>query len=275
MRRGPALLAALAFAVLAPAAGAGARAARPAADRGGDLTVFAAASLAGAFHDVARAFERAHPGVHVRLNLAGTQALVAQIEEGAAADVFAAADEQWMEAMKAHHRIDGEPALFARNRLVVIVPRSNPGRIGKLADLARPGVKVVIGADNVPVGRYGREMLGRLAALPGFGADFAARVLARVVSQEENVKGVVGKVQLGEADAGVCYRSDVTPAVARAVRVIEIPDSANVVASYPIAVVAGAAHAALARAFVARVLGPEGRRALERNGLEAAAAGPP
>lgn len=238
-----------------------------AATSGTTLGVFAAASLAGAFGDIARDFERAHAGVRVQLNLAGTQVLVAQIDQGAKADVFASADPQWMATLKEHGRVDGDPALFAHNRLVVIVPRTNPARIGRLADLARPGVKFVIGVESVPVGRYGREMLAKLGGLPGSGNDFTRRALANVVSQEENVKGVVGKVQLGEADAGVCYRSDVTLSVARLVRVIEIPAEANVIADYPIAVVAGAPHADLAREFVAKVLGTQGQRALERNGL--------
>jgi molybdate transport system substrate-binding protein len=243
-------------------------ASRPAsAAPGTTLGVFAAASLAGAFGDIARAFERAHAGVRVQLNLAGTQMLVAQIEQGAKADVFASADAQWMATLKEHGHVEGEPRRFARNRLVVIVPRTNPARIGKLADLARPGVKFVIGVESVPVGRYAREMLARLGAEPGFDGDFARRALANVVSQEENVKGVVGKVQLGEADAGICYRSDVTASVARLVRVIEIPAEANAIADYPIAVVAGAPHADLAREFVAQVLAAEGQRALERNGL--------
>jgi molybdate transport system substrate-binding protein len=231
------------------------------------VSVFAAASLAGAFGEVARGFERTHAGVHVQLNLAGTQVLVAQIEQGARADVFASADAQWMATLKEHGHLDGEPQLFAHNRLVLIVPRTNPARIGKLADLARPGVKLVIGVEWVPVGRYGREMLAKLGAQPGYGDAFVRRALANVVSQEENVKGVVGKVQLGEADAGVCYRSDVTPPVARLVRVIEIPAEANVIADYPISLVAGAPHADLAREFVAKVLAADGQRVLERNGL--------
>lgn len=242
-----------------------------AAAAGAPLRVFAAASLAGAFGDLSRQFEHAHPGVRVQLNLAGTPQLAAQIEQGAKADVFASADEAWMKRLAEHGRIDGEPARFARNRLVVIVPRTNPGRIARLEDLAKRGVKLVVGAEAVPVGHYSREMLANLGARPGFGGDFARRVLANVVSEEENVKGVVGKVQLGEADAGICYRSDVTPAVARLVRVIEIPDAANVLASYPIAVVAGAEHGDAARAFVALVLSDQGQRALTRNGLLPAA----
>lgn len=235
------------------------------------LVVFAAASLGGPFGDIARGFERDHPGVRVRLNLAGTQQLAAQIEQGAWADVFASADDRWMAELVAKCRIDGEPARFAGNRLVVIVPLTNPGRIGRLQDLSRRGVKLVIGADAVPVGRYGREMLAKLSATPGFAPDFAKRALANVVSEEENVRGVVGKVQLGEADAGICYRSDVTGALARRVRVIEVPAGANVVATYPIVVLGDAPQRELARAFVKRVLAPEGQRTLERHGLIPAA----
>src|SRR6266540_2943795 len=178
------------------------------------LHVFAAASLAEAFEQIAREFERAHPEARVQLNLAGSQQLATQIEQGAAADVFASADRRWMDYLVERGRVAGEPAVFARNRLVVIVPRTKPARIGRLQDLARPGVKLVLGAEAVPVGKYSREVLQNLSRSEAFDAAFARRVLANVVSEEENVKSVVGKVQLGEADAGLCYRSDVTRAVA-------------------------------------------------------------
>jgi molybdate transport system substrate-binding protein len=231
------------------------------------VSVFAAASLADAFAEIARSFERAHPGVHVRLNLAGSQQLEAQLEQGAAADVFASADERWMTTAREHSLVAGEPQVFARNRLVAIVPRTNPARIGRLQDLARPGVKLVLGADAVPVGRYAREVLQNLSRATGFDPGYAKRALANLVSEEENVKSVVAKVQLGEADAGFCYRSDISPAVARFVRAIPIPDSANVVASYPIALVAGAAEPESAREFIALVLSPAGQQVLARRGL--------
>jgi molybdate transport system substrate-binding protein len=163
--------------------------------------------------------------------------------------------------------LSGEPSIFAKNRLVVIIPRTNPARIQRLQDLARGGVKLVIGADAVPVGRYGRAVLRNLALDPAFGRDFAALTLRNVVSEEENVKSVVGKVQLGEADAGIVYRSDVTAAVARFIHVIEIPESANVIASYPIALVKDARESDTARAFVDLVLSRDGQRILERRGL--------
>ena len=231
------------------------------------LSVFAAASLAEAFGEIAREFERAHPGVRVQLNLAGSQQLATQIEQGAAADVFASADTRWMDEARDRSLIAGADSIFARNRLIVIVPRTNPARIGRLQDLARRGVKLVLGAEAVPIGRYSREVLRNLSRDPAAGADFVTRVLANVVSEEDNVKSVVGKVQLGEADAGLVYRSDVTPAVSRFVHFIVIPDSANVVARDPIAVVRGAPHPELARQFVALVLESAGQRAIERHGL--------
>jgi molybdate transport system substrate-binding protein len=231
------------------------------------LQVYAAASLADAFTELGHALERGHPGLVVRTNFAGSQQLATQIEQGAAADVFAAADERWMNYVADRGLLAGEPARFARNRLVVIVPKSNPARIRRLQDLARGGTRLVIGADAVPVGHYSRIVLRNLSGDAAFGADFAARTLRNVVSEEENVKSVAGKVQLGEADAGIVYRSDVTPAVARYLQVIEIPDAANVLAAYPIAMLKAAKHAELARAFVELVRSPDGQRVLEKHGF--------
>jgi molybdate transport system substrate-binding protein len=163
--------------------------------------------------------------------------------------------------------VEGDAAVFARNRLVVIVPRANPARIGSLQNLTRRGTKVVMAAEAVPAGKYSREALQHLAGAPGFPPEYDRRVLANVVSQEENVKAVVAKVQLGEADAGLVYRSDVTPAVGRYVRIFEIPDAYNVIASYPIAVLKAARNAEAARQFVDLVSGEAGQRVLQRHGL--------
>ena len=239
------------------------------------LQVFAAASLSEAFRELAHGLEAARPGLTVRISLAGTQQLVAQLEQGAVADVLASADERWMSYAKAQGLVSGEPVTFARNRLVVIVPKSNPARIGKLQDLSRGGVKIVIASDAVPVGHYSRTVFRNLSRAEGFPSDFATRALRNVVSEEENVKSVVSKVQLGEADAALVYRSDVTPAVARYVRLFEIPDSANVIASYPIALLKdGPAHDA-AKAFIDLVLSANGQRVLEQHGLMPVAANAP
>jgi len=252
-----------AWLVVALALAAGA--CRPPAAR--TLTVFAAASLGTAFAELGRTVERSRPGLSIRFNFAGSQQLAAQLEHGAPADVFATADERWMRYAVARGLVAGEPAVFARNRLVVVVPESNPGRIERLQDLARPGVKLVLAADAVPAGRYARRALHRLAKAPGFPPDYARRALANLVSDEENVRAVVARVQLGEADAGLAYRSDVTPAVAPHVRALELPAGHDELAEYPIAVLAAAADTTDARAFMDAVLGPEGQRVLERHGL--------
>ena len=231
------------------------------------LTVFAAASLTDAFTELGRRFEVTHPGVRVRFNFAGSQQLALQIQQGAHADVFASADQRWMTAVAERGLLLEDPVTFAGNRLVVILPRSNPGSVSRLEDLARVGVKLVIAADAVPIGRYTKEVLGRLAAVPGFDPAYDVRVLRNVVSYEDNVKGVVAKVRLGEADAGVVYQSDATGPGSERLSVLEIPESANVLATYPLAVLRGSSAPALARAFTETVLSPEGQGILAGWGL--------
>lgn len=231
------------------------------------VTVFAAASLTEPFRELGIRFERSHPGLTVRFNFAGSQQLALQLQQGAQADVFASADERWMQAVRDSGLTGEAPRIFTRNRLVVIIPRTNPGKIQRLEDLARPGLKLVLAAEAVPVGRYSRQALGRLAQQPGFGSDYANRVLANVVSLEENVKGVVAKVQLGEADGGIVYQSDVTTSVNREVLPLAIPDAGNVIASYPIASLKASASSALAGEFLTLVFSPEGQRTLAQFGL--------
>jgi molybdate transport system substrate-binding protein len=236
-----------------------------------ELTVFAAASLSGAFQELGTTFERAHPGTRVRFNFAGSQQLAVQLEHGAAADLFASADERWMSYVAERELLADAPRLFAHNRLVAIVPKTNPARIGTLQDLAKRGVKVVIAAEAVPVGAYSRQALANLARASGFPEGYDRRVLANVVSQEENVKAVVSKVQLGEADAGIVYVSDATGNAARHLRVLAIPEAQNVIADYPLAVLSSAKAPAAAAAFAELVLGDEGQRVLQRHGLIPAA----
>lgn len=235
------------------------------------INVFAAASLKDAFTEAGAVLARRRPGFAARFNFAGSQQLALQITQGAEADVFAAADERSIDAVAGKGMLAGAPVVFARNRLVVLTPAANPGRVSRLEDLATPRLKLVLAAEAVPVGRYSREALARLGGAPGFGADFAARVLRNVVSEEDNVKAVVAKVQLGEADAGIAYVSDVTPGVRRVVRLVPIPDAYNVIAAYPIAVLAASRRKADARAFVDFILSADGQRLLGRHGLLAAA----
>jgi molybdate transport system substrate-binding protein len=231
------------------------------------LTVYAAASLTEAFGELGRTFEAAHPGTTVRFSFAGSQQLALQLEQGGSADLFASADQRWMDYATEKGLVVGETPVFARNRLVVIIPRTNPARITRLEDLTRRGTKLVVAAEAVPAGKYTREALTRLAATPGYPESYDQKVLANVVSQEENVKSVVSKVQLGEADAGVVYRSDVTPAVSRYVTLLDIPDDANVIAQYPIGVTKAAADPEAARQFIELVVSDAGQRVLQQHGL--------
>lgn len=231
------------------------------------LTVFAAASLTDAFKAIETAFEDAHPGIDMVFSFGGSSTLAAQILEGAPADVFASANREQMQRLNDAGLLAGQAAVFARNRLVLITPRDNPAGIHTVADLARGGIKLVLAATGVPVRAYTDQMLNAAAAQPEFGADFYTRVLANVVSEEDNVRRVAAKVALGEADAGIVYASDATADLAGQVLVIPIPDALNVVAEYPVAVVARTAHSAEARAFVDFVLSAEAQSVIQQAGL--------
>ncbi len=230
------------------------------------LTVFAAASLTDAFGEIGKAFESAHPGVTVNFNFAGSQTLRTQLEEGATADVFASANHTEMDnAVQANLIQKTAPQDFLANELVVILPANNPADVQSLQDLARPGLKVVLAAEVVPAGKYARQMLDKLGQDAAFGADFSAKVLANVVSNENDVKQVVSKVQLGEADAGIVYVSD--SIAAPELKTIQIADQFNVIAKYPIAILDKAPYPDLAAEFVAYVLSPEGQAALKKWGF--------
>lgn len=230
----------------------------------GEVRVFAAASLQRVFTAAA-----AEIGAAPRLtfNFAGSQQLALQLSQGAQGDVFASADERWMLDAEKHGLLAAPARIFARNQLVVITPAGNPGRIDRLEDLARPGVKVVLAADAVPAGRYSREALKKLGSAGGLGDGYAAGVLANVVSEEENVEAVATKVQLGEADAGIVYTSDLSPQRRAALRSLEIPAAANVTAAYYIAPLKSAADPDGARAFIAWLGSDPGRRLIAENGF--------
>lgn len=226
------------------------------------LTVFAASSLTDAFEDIAADFEANHPGVDVLFNFASSSDLATQLAEGAPADVFASANNTQMMAAREAGRIAGRPRVFARNRLVLIVPADNPAGITTLGDLANEGVQLVIAAPDVPVRTYTNTMLERMAADPTFGEDYRTAFMANVVSEEQNVRQVSAKVALGEADAGLVYVSDVTPDIADTVMTIHIPDELNTIATYPIGITDDAANPALARAFVNYVFSDAGQATL-------------
>lgn len=230
------------------------------------LTVYAAASLTNAFGEIAERYEANHPGVTLTFNFAGSNQLAAQIGAGAPADVFASANPEQMDAAVATGRIDADaPAIFVTNRLVVIYPADNPGNLTSLQDLSKPDILLVLAAEEVPVGRYSLEFLAAASADPAFGESFQSDVLANVVSYEENVRAVLNKVSLGEADAGIVYASDLvgTDGVSQ----IDIPDALNSIARYPIAVLNDSSHQAVAPSFVDFVLSAGGQQILAGYGF--------
>jgi len=231
------------------------------------VTVFAAASLTDAFNQIKADFEAANPNAKLSINYAGSPTLRTQLAQGAKVDVFASADTANMAGAQSDGTIEGQPSIFAHNKLTVVIPAGD-SKVGTLQDLAKSGTKIVIELPAVPAGAYSRQALDKMSQDPAFGPDFSAKVLANVVSQEPDVKSVLSRIQLGEADAGVLYVSDAAaPAVKDKVKTIAIPDRFNVVADYPLAVVKDAPNPAGARAFLAYVLSPAGQAALEKNGL--------
>ncbi|MCA9539427.1 MAG: molybdate ABC transporter substrate-binding protein [Myxococcales bacterium] len=236
----------------------------PAPEARTPLAVFAASSLTEAFADLEQGFEATHPEVDVQLTFAGSQVLRLQIEQGAAADVFASANEQHMRAL-VDAGLVGETHAFAANALVVIVPLG-PGHIERFEQLAE-AQRVVVGTENVPVGRYAGAMLDKARA--AYGDAFAAAVRAHIVSEESNVRLLRAKVELGEADAAVVYGTDASPRV----RVVAIPAALNVRATYPIAAVSKSPHATEAAQFIEYVRSPAGQGLLRRHGFLPADAG--
>lgn len=232
----------------------------------GTLTIYAAASLTDAFGEVQQMLEDANPDLSIEFNFAGSQALATQLLEGAPADVFASANNAQMTVAVDGGRVEAEPVTFIRNRLAIIVPADNPANIQEPADLANEGIKMVVANPDVPVGNYTLQILDTMSADPAFGADFRSRVEANIVSQESNVRQVVTKIQLGEADAGVVYVSDVTPDVRADVQIVEIPEAFNVIATYPIAVVADG-NTQLGQAFIDFILSASGQKVLEDWGF--------
>jgi len=224
------------------------------ATRAKTVSVFAAASLTSAFQAIAEAFEHDHGGVTVRLNSAGSPTLVQQIRDGAPADVFASADELTMHKLEEIGELAGTPVIFARNTLQLAVAPGNPKRITGLADLAKTGLVIALCGPTVPCGRYATDAFAK------------AGMTVPAASQELDVKAVLSKVAMGEADAGIVYATDVRAGGTK-VQGIDIPASTNVVARYPIAALKNAADPATAAAFVEFVLSRHGQQVLAGFGF--------
>lgn len=232
----------------------------------GNLTIYAATSLTDAFDALAHAYEQSHPDVAIRLNFANSATLAAQIAAGAPADVFASANEFQMAAVIENGRAAEEQVvIFAHNRLIVIVPADNPADIRSVGDLAVDGVLLVLAASGTPIRGYTDAMLASHKA--EYGDDFSERVRRNLVSEERNVRQVVARVALGEADAGVVYQSDARGAVASQLGVIPIDARHNQLASYPIAPLSDAAAPGLAHAFIKYLGSAEALRILADYGF--------
>jgi len=231
------------------------------------LNVFAAASLTDAFNEIGTQFASEHGGSDVVFNFAGSNQLATQIGEGAPADVFASANKKQMDvAIDSGRIVSGTQETFVRNRLVVVTPADNPAELVSLQDLAKPGIKIVLAAKEVPVGQYALDFLDKAEADGSQGTGFKDAVLANVVSYEENVRSVLAKVALGEADAGIVYTSDAAVSEGE-VQQIEIPDALNTIATYPIATLNDSPNPELAQQFVDYVLAPAGQQVLEKYGF--------
>jgi molybdate transport system substrate-binding protein len=232
------------------------------------LQVFAAASLTEAFNELGRDFARQQRGVQVQFNFAGSQQLVQQLQQGVQADVFASANLSQMRLVVEQGLVISETVqVFASNQLAVALAPGNPAGIEDLAHLSQPGVRLVLAAPEAPAGIYTQELLLRLAGYPTFGPWYREAVLDNVVSYETNVKAVLEKVQLGEADAGILYASDVQGKDAPQLESFIVPPEVNPRIRYPIAPLVGAAQPELAQVFIDFVLSEQGQKVLAEHGL--------
>ncbi|WP_406455993.1 molybdate ABC transporter substrate-binding protein [Streptomyces sp. NBC_00876] len=217
-----------------------------------DLTVLAAASLTDVFKTAGAAYEKENPGTKVTFSFAGSQQLAAQVKQGSPADALVTADTKTMDGLKSD---TGSPTVIAKNRLVIATGKGNPEKIDDLKDLADTGLKVVLAAPEVPVGRYSKQILD------------AQKIDVKPVSQELDVRSVLSKVELGEADAGLVYKTDVATATDK-VDAVDIPDAQNAVASYPAATLKTSEHSAAAAAFVKWLSSPEAQKILANAGFQ-------
>ena len=229
-----------------------------------ELNVFAAASLREVFQTIALTFEKQHPNLKVRFNFAGSQDLRVQIEHGAKADVFASADWKNMKSLAGQGLVVA-PAVFASNLPVVVVPKNNPAKVTTFADLSKV-TRLVVGAPEVPVGAYTETIFAAAEKL--YGKAFGEKLRANVRSRELNVRQVLTKVAMGEADAGIVYKTDALTMPDK-VQIVEVPPAIDVVAEYPMATLKAAPHTDLARDFVRLVLSKEGEKVLTSAGFSA------
>ncbi len=237
----------------------------PSAAAGGELVIYAAASLKGALDQAKVAYETANAGTTLTISTDSSSALATQIEQGAPADVFLSADTTNPQKLVDKGLTDGDPVTFATNKLTIIVPTANPAGVASPMDLAKSGVKVIAAGDEVPITKYATQLVDNLAKEAGYPADFTAAYAGNVVSKEDNVKAVVAKIELGEGDAGIVYVTDAK--ASDKVTPIDVPDAANVPATYDGVVVKASRNVAGAKAFLDWFAGPDGQAILSDLGF--------
>ncbi|MBA2712312.1 MAG: molybdate ABC transporter substrate-binding protein [Rubrobacteraceae bacterium] len=237
--------------------------------QGGTLTILAASSLTDAFGELGTTFEKQNQGTTVKASFGASSDLLAQIQQGAPADVFASAAEEEMNAAEKDGLVEGKPEVFVKNREVIMVPKDNPANINSLKDMSMPDIKLVLAAKDVPAADYAIEILGK--ADKQYGSGFKKKVLSNVVSREADVRASVNRVVVGDADATFGYASDYTPDIRDKVKVIPIPPDLNIIATYLIAALKDAKEPALAKKWVDLVTSEEGQKVLKKWNFEPAA----
>jgi molybdate transport system substrate-binding protein len=238
-------------------------------EQGGTLTILAASSLTDAFGQLGKSFERQNPGTTVRTSFGASSDLLAQVQQGAPADVFASAAEEEMNTAVNDGLVSGKPEDFVKNREIILIPRGNPANIGGLGNLSKPGIKLVLAAKDVPAADYAVEILGKAERV--YGSSFEQKVLSNVVSREADVRASVNRVVVGDADATFGYASDYTPDIKDKVKAIPIPPNLNIIATYPIATLKDAKEPSLANKWVDLVMSSKGQKVMKEWGFEPAA----
>jgi molybdate transport system substrate-binding protein len=237
--------------------------------QGGTLTILAASSLTDAFAELGNIFEQQNPGTTVKTSLGASSELLAQIQQGAPADVFASAAQEEMNTAVKDGLVAGKPEVFVKNREIIMVPEDNPANIKDLEDLSKPNIKLVLAAKDVPAADYALGILGKANKV--YGSGFKQEVLSNVASREADVRASANRVVVGDADATFGYKSDYTPDIRDKVKVITIPPNLNIIATYPIAALKDAKEQGLAKKWVELVTSKEGQRVLKKWDFEPAA----
>jgi len=232
------------------------------------IRVMAAASLTEVFNDLKTAFEEKYNDIKLEINYAGSQALYSQIKTGVSADIFASANIKYMNQLDQANMVVN-PTIFARNKLVIVASKQTPAKIDGIEDLLHDGISLVIADKSVPVGRYTVQMLEKQSNNPQLPSDYQEKFFNNIVSKELDVKSVLAKVELGEADAGVVYQTDANASNQDKIKVVDIKDKYNVIATYPISALKGISseHQVATAKFLDYLYSKEGGDILEGRGF--------